>query len=235
MNTLISLLTGFVIALLLFAGLRRLRRGRRAGGGARQTSMDSGIEKLKAIGELSVFKALTKEIVTEVDHSWGEFGRKYLSWMLTNKKMAMIFAFEIDFRYDLRSPDFQIERTGAACILKMPPCQYEINIRDIQFYDEQKSRLIPWLLPDLVNTLFTEGFTEQDRNRLKDAAKNSARLQAGLLINNLSSEVEQSAKQTLESLAKAFGIEHPSFVFTRRDTGENIPVNYAPAAGRPAS
>ncbi len=180
--------------MLLFSGLRLLR-GAAAAPAAARLRVDAGIEQLKAIGELSVFKALTKEIVTEVDHTWGEFGRKYLSWILSNKKMAMIFAFEIDFRYDLRSPDFQIEVNGAECVFRMPPCQYKINIRDIQFYDEQKSRLIPWLLPDLLNTLFTDGFTEQDRNRLKDAARNSARRQAGSLIGQLGSEVEQSAEQ----------------------------------------
>lgn len=230
MNTLIALIAGFVIAMLTMSGLRLLRR--RAGGRARHTSVDAGIEQLKAIGELSVFKALTKEIVTEVDHTWGEFGRKYLSWILSNKKMAMIFAFEIDFRYDLRSPDFQIEVNGAECVFRMPPCQYKINIRDIQFYDEQKSRLIPWLLPDLLNTLFTDGFTEQDRNRLKDAARNSARRQAGSLIGQLGSEVEQSAEQTLASLARAFGITHASFVFARRPQAPDLSVIYNPPAAR---
>ncbi len=231
MNTLIALIAGFFIAVLLFSGLRLLR-GRRGGAGGRQTAVDSSIEKLKAIGELSVFKALTKEIVTEVDHSWGEFGRKYLSWILSNKKMAMIFAFEIDFRYDLRSPDFQVEIKGGECVFKMPPCRHEINIRDIQFYDEQKSRLVPWLLPDLLNTLFTDGFTEQDRNRLKDAARNNARRQAALLIGQLGSEVEHSAQQTLGSLARAFGLAQTSFVFPRQDAAADLPVTYDPPAAR---
>ncbi|MGI6087751.1 MAG: DUF4230 domain-containing protein [Kiritimatiellia bacterium] len=227
MNTLIALIAGFVIALLALSGLRLLR-GRRKGAGGRQTAVASSIEKLKAIGELSVFKALTKEIVTEVDHTWGEFGRKYLSWILSNKKMAMIFAFEIDFRYDLRSPEFQVEVNGTECVFKMPPCKHEINIRDIQFYDEQKSRLVPWLLPDLLNTLFTDGFTEQDRNRLKDAARNSAKRQAALLIGQLGSEVEHSAQQTLSSLAKAFGLTQITFVFPRQDTTADLPVKYNP-------
>ncbi|MFN2350311.1 MAG: DUF4230 domain-containing protein [Kiritimatiellia bacterium] len=212
MNTLIAILAGFTFACMLWAAVHLLRRGRR-GPGARVTTSASAIERLKAIGQLSVFKVLTKEIVTEVDHSWGAFGSKYLSWILSGKKMAMIFEFEIDFRYDLHSPDFKVKSTADAFVLTMPPCMYEIHIRDIQFYDEQKSKLVPWLLPDLLNTLFTDGFSEQDRNRLKDAAKNSARQQAQALIGDLRSDVEQSARQTLKSLARAFGVENPDFVF----------------------
>ncbi len=46
-----------------------------------------------------------------------------LSWVLSGKKMAMIFEFDIDFRYDLRSPDFIIEEQGEKKYrLKMPHC-----------------------------------------------------------------------------------------------------------------
>ncbi len=136
-----------------------------------------------------------------------------------------IFEFEIDFRYDLRSPEFVIEKQGDGYVLNMPPCRYETHIRDIQFYDEQRSKLIPWLLPDLLNSLFTNGFSEQDRNRLKDAAKTSAQAQAMALIESLGSEVEQSARQTLESLAKAFGAESVSFVFRKPDI-EQVEVKW---------
>jgi hypothetical protein len=214
MNTFISILVGFAGAIALY-GIWRLKSGRAGGrNGARQTSVHSGIEQLKAIGQLSVYKVLTKEIVTEIDHSWGEIGRKYLSWILSVKKMAMIFEFEIDFRFDLRSPDFKIVETGKGYyLLRMPPCLHETSIRDIQFYDEQKSKLIPWLLPDLLNTLFGNGFSEQDKNRLKDAARRAAETQALALIGNIGSDVEQSAVQTLRSLARAFGAENVEFEF----------------------
>jgi len=213
MNTIAALFIGFVAALLLAGGLFLFRRSRGNRSRGRNISVHSSIQELKAIGQLSVFKVLTKEIVTEVDHTWGDVGKKYLSWILSGKKMAMIFMFEIDFRYDLRSPDFQIVESDDGFLLRMPPCLRETSIRDIHFYDEQKSKLIPWLLPDLVNTVFGSGFTEEDRNRLKDAARHAAQSQSEALVSTLGSEVEQSAKQTLESLARAFGAETVRFEF----------------------
>lgn len=213
MNTFAVLVAGFVIAMLLTGLFRLWRSKRRGGSGGRETIIHNSIQQLRAIGELSVFKVLTKEIVTEVDHTWGEIGRKYLSWVLSGKKMAMIFEFEIDFRYNLRSPDFMIREENGTYILRMPACIHQTSIRDIHFYDEQKSKLIPWLLPDLVNSLFGDGFTEQDRNRLKDAARHAAEAQAASMIAGLGSEVEQSAEQTLRALARSFGADEVHFEF----------------------
>ncbi len=210
MNTLVALLTGFVFAVVLFAAFRMFRRGSRR----QVTTIHSSIQQLKAIGQLSVFKVLTKEIVTEVDHAWGEIGKRYFSWVLSNRKMAMIFEFVIDFRYDLRSPDFQIiEEPEGSFLLRMPPCVHETSIRDIQFYDEQKCKLLPLLLPDLLNTILGDGFSEEDKNRLKDAAKRAAEAQAESMIAGLSPEVEHSARQTLQSLARSFGAENVRFEF----------------------
>jgi Fe-S cluster assembly iron-binding protein IscA len=75
----------------------------------RSTDSHISLEGMRAVGELSVFKAITKEIVTETDYSFGEFGRKYLRWAFSQKKLAMIFEFQIDFRYDLRSSQFVIQ------------------------------------------------------------------------------------------------------------------------------
>ncbi|HOI82025.1 MAG: DUF4230 domain-containing protein [Thermovirgaceae bacterium] len=212
MNTLVSLLAGFLLAVLLYVSFKIIRRPGSSRG--RETTIHSSIQQLKSIGQLSVFKVLTKEIVTEVDHSWGEIGKKYFSWILSNRKMAMIFEFVIDFRYDLRSPDFQIiEESEGSYLLRMPSCVYETSIRDIQFYDEQKCKLLPLLLPDLLNTLLGDGFSEEDKNRLKDAAKRAAESQAESMIAGLCPDVEQSAKQTLQSLAKAFGAENVRFEF----------------------
>ena len=213
MNSLAALSAGFVAAIVLVIVVALLRRRHTSRTTCGQVSVHASIQELKAIGQLSVFKVLTKEIVTEVDHAWGEIGKRYLSWILSNKKMAMIFMFEIDFRYDLRSPAFQIVESDDGFLFRMPPCLRETSIRDIHFYDEQKSKLIPWLFPDLVNSVFGSGFTEEDRNRLKDAARKAAESQSEELISTLGSEVEQSAKQTLESLARAFGVQNVRFEF----------------------
>jgi hypothetical protein len=193
------------IATLAVAGwVTAVRRRRPAGA---EVSVQSRLEHLRAVGHLSVFKAVTRDIVTATDHTWGEFGKKYLSWILSTKKMALIFEFEIDFRFDLHSPEFQIrvEPDGSAAI-RLPPCRQEARIRDIRFYDEQNSRLIPWLLPDLLNGFLTKSFTEEDKNRLIAAAKTHAEAQARTLIDSLQSDVQSSARSTLESLARAFGV-----------------------------
>lgn len=181
---------------------------------AAEVSIYSSIQQLRSIGQLSVFKAVTKEIVTETDHSWGNFGKKYLSWVLSQKKMAMIFEFEIDFRYDLRRSEFQVTETGPSAFkLTLPPCFYEVHIRDIKFYDEQGSKLMPWLLPDLLNGFLTGGFSEEDKNNLIRSAKNHAEKEARKLIDTLQAEVQASARAVLQSIGKAFGAEALDFEF----------------------
>ena len=213
---LVGMLVAVVLCAALWIWLARLKK--KPGGEVR---VFSSIEQLRSIGQLSVYKVLTKEIVTETDHSWGEVGSRYLSWVLSNKKMAMIFEFAIDFRYNLQSPTFEISETGEdRYAITMPPCEYEVNIRDIRFYDEQGAKLFPWLLPDLLNGFLGGGFSEEDKNKLVDAAKNHAEKQALELINNIQSEVQKSAKSTLESISQAFGATHMDFTFTSRAATE---------------
>ncbi len=193
-------------------------RGRGAKAPAAERTIYSTMQQLRSIGQLSVFKAVTKEIVTETDHSWGSFGKKYLSWVLSQKKMAMIFEFEIDFRYDLRRPEFQIVETGpGAYRLTLPPCLYEVHIRDIRFYDEQGSKFMPWLVPDLLNSFLGAGFSEEDKNNLVRSAKNHAEGEARKLIDSLQNEVQASARAVLSSIGKAFGASTLDFDFVRAE------------------
>jgi len=214
MGSISLLVTGFLAAFVVALSIAvfiLFRRTRKSGS---STTVHSTIEGMRAVGDLSVFKVYTKEIVTELDHSWGDFGKKYLDWIYSSKKMAMIFEFEIEFSYDLRTRDFEIIETGpGAYILRMPPCFHEINIRNIEFYDEQRSRLLPWLLPDLLNSFLGAGFTEEDRNKLVAAASNHAKQRANAMIDKLSSEVEASAKQTLDAIGRSFGARSLTFVF----------------------
>lgn len=223
---LISLLAGalgvIVVILLVCLVIVVLRRSR-----GPNITVQSSIQHMRSIGQLSVFKVITKEIVTENDHTWGEFGSKYMQWVLTNKKMAMIFEFEIDFRYDLRRPEFEIiGASNSSYIIKMPPCFHEAHIRDIKFYDEQKAKVMPWLLPDLLNGFFSGGFSEEDKNNLVKAAKCHAEKQAVELISNLQCEVQNSAKTTLLSISKAFGAENVAFDFMPQgDINLNVGVS----------
>lgn len=210
-------MSDWMIALLVGAGAGAFAvwrlRGKRAAPAA-QVTVHSSIEELRTIGELSVFKALTKEIVTARDHWAGSFGQRYLEWLFTSKKMAMIFAFDIDFRFDLRDPSFRIVKTdGGGFRLELPPLRYDIHIRDITFYDEQKTKMMPWLVPDLINAAFGAGFNEQDRNMLKDEARGQAEKLAANLVHRLKPEVHSSARETLLLLARGFTDQPVDIVF----------------------
>lgn len=219
MDTTLAILFGIALCLLLMAvGALLLNWFRRAD--RQRPAVQAGLSYMRSIGHLSVFKVITKEIVTELDHSWGDFGKKYLSWVFTERKMAMVFEIEIDFRYDLRSPDFQITaRDAGGYDVFMPPCHFDTHIRDIRFYDEQQSKLLPWLLPDLLNTFFSGRFSEEDKNRLVAAAKSHAQEQADQLIDNIRPDFENSARQTLQSIARAFGVTDLDFQFPPQNTG----------------
>ena len=211
-----GMLTGIVIGagvvVVLWVVFKLYGRGR---GKGIEVQVHATIEQLRSVGELVVFKMITKEIVTAADHWFGAIGRKYLRWLASEKKMAMIFEFEIDFRYDLRSNDFVIEDEGMKRYrLHMPKCFYETHIRDVSFYDEQSAKLLPWLIPDLLNRAFGPGFDESDKNRLLEEAKQQAGHMAKDFVEKMQSEVQGSAKETLETLATAFGAESVTVDFS---------------------
>ncbi len=196
---------GFAVAAVLFFAWRAKTKTKKQGPKSR---IYSSIEDLRSVGELVVFKIVTKEIVTATEHWFGEWGTKYLQWLASTKKMALIFEFDINFRYDLKSQDFVIQAEGGGKYrLRMPKCFYDIYIRDINFYDEQNAKFLPWLVPDLLNRAFGTGFDEGTKNRLKEEAKQQAGRMAKDFVEKMQSEVQASAKQTLEVLGKSFGAE----------------------------
>jgi hypothetical protein len=219
-------LIGFAIAVVLFIMLwfKKLKTPNQA----KNVEIYSTVEKFRSVGELVVFKIVTKEIITASDHWFGEIGKKYFQWLASNKKMAMIFQFDIDFKYNLHSPDFVIESTGDdTYLLKMPKCLYESHINDISFYDEQVAKFLPWLLPHLITKAIGDGFSEETKNRLIAEAKNQASQMAHQLVKKMQSEVQKSAAQTLEVLAKSFGAKHITVDFSDAELIQTD-VNYIP-------
>jgi hypothetical protein len=203
-NILISGIIGFGLGVLLFIAILVYRRKKRKSD--EKVQVFTSIEEIRQVGELVAFKIVTKEIVTAADHWFGDIGKKYFLWLISTKKMAMIFEFSIDFKYDLRSPDFTIQHVeDNKYRMKMPKCFYDIHIKDINFYDEQTTKLLPWLLPDLINKAFGMGFDEKDKNRLVDEAKQQASRMAVEMVQKLRSDVQSSARQTLETITKGFG------------------------------
>jgi hypothetical protein len=225
-TVIISGLAGFLLAVLFFIVLwfKRLKRPKNI----QDFEIYSTVEKFRAVGELVVFKIVTKEIITASDHWFGEIGKKYFQWLASNKKMAMIFQFDIDFKYNLHSPEFIIEPTGENTFrLKMPKCLYESHIKDISFYDEQGAKFLPWLLPHLITKALSDGFNEATKNRLIAEAKNQASKMADGLVKQMQSEVQKSAVQTLEVLAKGFGAKRITVDFSDAQLIQTE-VNYMP-------
>jgi len=223
-TALISGIIGFGLCagIFLILWITRLRKPRKPS----RVEVISTVERFKSVGELVVFKVFTKEIITTSDHWFGEMGKKYFRWLASEKKMAMIFEFDIDFKYDLHSPDFIVEPFESDSYrLQMPKCLYESHIKNISFYDEQRARLLPWLLPDLLSNAFSDSFSEETKNRLVAEAKNQALQMANELVKRMQSEVQKSARQTLELLARGFGAEEITVMFS---DAEPLPaeVNY---------
>ena len=121
-------------------GLRWIITRKYGNRSANITHINTSLESMRAVGELSVFKVVSKEFVTETDDSFGEFGRKYLRGAFSQKRLAMIFEFQIDFRDDLRSSQFSITTTDSAAgrfaPLNLPPVRAEISVRSVRFYNE---------------------------------------------------------------------------------------------------
>jgi hypothetical protein len=115
-------------------------------------------------------------------------------------------------------PEFVVESIGENSYrLKMPKCLYESHIKDIKIYDEQGSKLLPWLLPHLITNALSDGFNEETKNKLITEAKNQASHMAHDLVLKIQSEVQKSAIQTLEVLAKGFGADNIKVDFSDAD------------------
>ena len=204
-------------AFLVIAGAIALALGLTAGwlfgrfGSSRQRRVGIDLHRtlgeFRAVGELSAFKAVSKDLITHVDHSFGEFGRKYLSWAFTRKKLAMLFEFEMDFRFDLRSDQVRIEAQGQHAIIHLPQARVDVAIKNLSFYDEQRSRFLPWLLPDLLQGFFDGRFSEEDKNRLIAAAREHAVSEARQLALRYRPQIEASAHATLQILTRSLGFQ----------------------------
>lgn len=226
MDNLIMFLTGLFIAFAVMGGIWYLRRSRTAP--VADVHVHSTIEKMESLGTLNVYKVVTKEIVTASNHIFGNLGEKYFSWLITKKKLAMVFTFDIEFSYNLKSSQFRIETVDEGRYrFHMPECRYALSIKDISFYDEQNGKLLPWLLPDLIATVFGNGFNEHDRNDLIKEAKRQVSAIANAMMIELLPDVQKSARTTLEQIALALDAKEIVFDFSDSLTVEKA-VNYIP-------
>ena len=166
---------------------------------------------LVSIGELRVYRAYMKEIVTSVDHVWGEIGKKYFSWMLSEKKLAMVFEFEVDFVYNLLSKDFKVFDNGKGVSINMPRCKYDVKIKDFYFYDEQGTRLK--ILPEFLSSIFDGGVSEDEKNELVKMAIKQVEEISKKVATDIQSDVDRTTKETINNLLLGFNKRIDSFNF----------------------
>lgn len=212
-----SFLFGIVIGVVLptlfyISVIRRRARGKALARPTRE--VHSFVTGLRAVGDLSVFRARTKEIITASDHWFGEFGKKYMSWLLSTKQMTMIFEFDVDFRYNLLSQKLEVtgEPSGAYYIT-LPPCHHEVRIIDMRVHSEGKTEFLPWLMPDLVGRFLTGGFSVEAKNQLIVEAKEEAARLASGLVAAAQADAQNSARKTLEVVARGFGVDQIAIHF----------------------
>ena len=172
---------GLVAALVSWGVWKFARRGRgKKSAVANTITQESFITSMKAMGELNAFRIMTKEVITASDHWLGEFGKKYLNWLLSEQRITLVIEFDVDFRYDLNDPDFSINKTGeGAFMITMPPCRHEVRIRDMRIHSEDKTELLPWLMPEVIGRVFTGGFSVEAKNKLISETKIQASRFAG--------------------------------------------------------
>ncbi len=153
--------SGLVVALVAWAVWKFARRGKgKSDQVADVITHESFITSMKAMGELNAFRIMTKEVITASDHWFGQFGRKYLNWLLSEQRITLVIEFDVDFLYDLNDPKFNIKKRGEQDFhIIMPPCRHEVRIRDMRIHSEDKTELLPWLMPEVIGRVFTGGFS----------------------------------------------------------------------------
>ena len=166
---------------------------------------------LVRIGELRVYRAYMKEIVTSVDHVWGDIGKKYFSWMLSEKKLAMVFEFEVDFVYNLLSEDFKVIENSKSISITMPKCKYDVKIKDFYFYDEQGTRLK--ILPEFLSSIFDGGVSEDEKNELVRMAITQVEKISKKVAENFQPEVDNRTKETIKNMLLGLNAHIESFKF----------------------
>jgi hypothetical protein len=165
-----------------------------------------GVEGLRRVGELVVLRAYWSIPAIGEDHIFGEVGRKFLSWLWSQNKTIMIFRFEIRFKYNLRDPKSVSVAAGSPGVLELTLGEpaHEINLADVRFYHTEKGQLLDWLLPRAIN-IFQSDMADQTRQKILDAAQESARREAEEHAKQLAPEARHSAETILSALARSAG------------------------------
>ncbi len=214
-NLMTGILVGLGVALLLALTWRLARRGRGKSRKPAAPTIESFVTSMRAVGELCVFRIMTKEVISSNKHWFGEFGQKYLNWLLSEERITLIMEFDVDFRYDLNDPACKVTRTGPdSCRIVLPPCRHEVFLRDMRIHSEDKPELLPWLMPDLVGRFFTGGFSVDAKNQLIAESRQESRRFAAEQVRRVTADAQASAVRTLQTLTQGLGYPDVAVEFT---------------------
>ena len=209
-----GILVGLIVAVVAGVTWRLARRGSKKKAAAPKVNVESFVTSMRSVGELSVYRVMTKEVITASDHWFGEFGKKYLHWLLSSQRITLIMEFDVDFRYDLTDPLFRVEATGpSSCLVIMPPCRHEVLLRDMRIHSEDKPELLPWLMPDLVGRFITGGFSVDAKNQLIAETRQESKRFAGELVRKVNAEAQASAMRALDPLTRGLGFPDVQYEF----------------------
>ena len=95
----------------------------------------------------------------------------------------------------------------------MPPCKHKVLIRDMRIHSEDKTELLPWLMPEVIGRVFTGGFSVEAKNKLINETRVQASQLASELVQRTTAEAQRSATLTLSMLAQGLGAQKVDFNF----------------------
>jgi len=201
-----EILVGALAAVSLGLGAALFFARKRGKGGEASALAGSTLEGLRRVGELVVLRAYWSIPAVGEDHIFGEVGRKFLSWLWSQNKTIMIFRFEIRFKYDLRDPKSVRIAPGDPGVLEVSLGKptHDISLADVRFWHTEKGQLLDWLLPRAVN-VFQSDMDDQTRQKILEAAQESARKEAEKHAEGLGPEARMSAEAILTALARSAG------------------------------
>lgn len=191
-----------------------LLKARSKGAGATAQALPGGgLEGLRRVGDLVVLRACWSIPAMGEDHIFGDVGKKFLSWLWSQNKTIMIFRFEIRFKYDLRDPRSASVSSGVPGVLEIALGEpsYDISLSDVRFWHTEKGQLLDWLLPRAVN-IFQSDMADQTRQKILDAAQESARREAEQHAKQLAPDARHAAETILGALARSAGFNEVRFL-----------------------
>ena len=202
----VEVLVGVLIATCLGLGGALFLARRRGRGGQATALAGSALEGLRRVGELVVLRAYWSIPAIGEDHIFGEVGKKFLGWLWSQNKTIMIFRFEIRFKYDLRDPKSVGIAPGDPGVLEVSLGRpsHDISLADVRFWHTEKGQLLDWLLPRAVN-IFQSDMDDQTRQKILEAAQESARKEAEKHAEGLGPEARLSAEAILSALVRSAG------------------------------